>query len=424
MSTLPNAHALLVGIANYQQINRLPVTVLQDVRDIHTLLVDEQHCGYAPENVQMLLNGEATLAGLYLALAELAEHTDADSTVLIYMSMHGGRITQGEAAGEYLLPVDVELRTIEDALEVDPATALSSNEFSTALCAEMARNAVVIFDCCHAGGIGQAKGVEAAFKSGLSDALYVALAAGRGRAILASSRHDELSWILPGDQNSLFTKHLLAGLRGDIPSSDGLIRIFDLFEYIQPKVTGDYSAQHPIFKAELEENFPVALALGGQKQDDVTVQPDAEKGTDDFRYDAYISYVDQGADATYVWDKLVPQLEKAGLRVAVSGDVEEPGVARVVNVERGIRLARRTVVALSPPYLADHMADFENTLAQTLGIQEGFYRLLPVIIEPLEEAKLPTRIGMLTRLDLTHPQRAARNMERMLESLNSPLPVR
>lgn len=418
MPTLPNAQALIVGIANYQQINRLPATVLQDARDVHALLVDPQHCGYAPENVQLLLDEAATLAALRQALAELAKRTDADGTVLIYMSMHGGRIADGAAAGEYLLPVDAALQTLEDGRQLDPATALASAEFSAALRALPARKVVVIFDCCHAGGIGQAKGAEAAFKSGLSDALYAALAAGRGRAILASSRGDELSWILPGDANSLFTKHLLAGLAGAIPSPDGLIRIFDLFEYLQPKVTADRANQHPVFKAELEENFAVALALAGSKT------AEAGKAADGFRYDAYISYVDQGADADTVWKTLIPQLEAAGLRVAVSGDVEAPGVARVVNVERGIRLARRTVLALSPRYVADHMADFENTLAQTLGIQEGTYRLLPVVIAPLDGAPLPTRLSMLTTLDLTHPQRAARTMERLVAALKGPLPAR
>jgi hypothetical protein len=85
--------------------------------------------------------------------------------------------------------------------------------------------------------------------------------------------------------------------------------------------------------------LPVALYLGGQKG----VVPRDEEG---FRYDAYVSYVDREPDTTWVWDTLVPRLEEAGLRVAVSGDVEEPGVARVVNVERGIKQAKRTVVVL------------------------------------------------------------------------------
>jgi hypothetical protein len=408
---MDDAYALVIGIANYQQINKLPPTVLKDAQDIHDLLVAPQHCGYPPDNVQLLLDDQATAGRIRATLKTLAESTNPESTAFLYISSHGGRVESGAYAGEYLLPVDVVPNRVNK-------TAISGDEFTEALRGIPARKVVVVFDCCHSGGIGQPKDATApAIKAGFSDSYYDALKEGRGRVILASSRSSEYSWVLPGAQNSLFTQHLLAGLRGGIPSNDGLIRIFDLFEYLQPKVTGDQSNQHPIFKAELEENFPVALYLGGQKG----VVPRDEEG---FRYDAYVSYVDQEPDGTWVWDRLVPRLEEAGLRLAVSGDVEEPGVARVVNIERGIKQAKRTVIVLSEVYLADHMADFENVVAQTMGVQEGTYRLLPVKIAPIDEGRLPTRLSMLTTLNLSHPRRAEREFGRLVRALQGPLPRR
>jgi len=159
----------------------------------------------------------------------------------------------------------------------------------------------------------------------------------------------------------------------------------------------------------------VALYQGGHKG----VVPKDEEG---FRYDAYVSYVDKEPDTTWVWDTLVPRLEDAGLRVAVSGDVEEPGVARVVNIERGISQAKRTVVVLSEVYLSDYVADFENVLAQTMGIQEGAYRLLPVKIGAIDEDQLPVRLGMLTTLNLIHSRRAEREFGRLVQALKGPLP--
>ncbi len=417
MPAMDNAYALVVGIANYEQINKLPPTVLNDARGIRDLLVGPQHCAYPPENVQLLLDGEATAERIRSALKRLAEATDSDSTAFLYISGHGGRVETGPYAGEYLLPVDVVPNRVNK-------TAISGDAFTEALRAIPARKVVVLLDCCHSAGIGQPKDATApGMKAGFSDRYYEALKQGRGRAILASSRSTEYSWVLPGAENSLFTQHLLAGLRGGIASDDGLIRIFDLFEYVQPKVTAGQSGQHPIFKAELEENFPVALYLGGQKG---VVSRDEEG----FRYDAYVSYVDREPDATWVWDTLVPRLVETQnlaslhLRVAVSGDVEQPGVARVVNVERGIRQAKRTVLVLSDAYLADHMADFENVLAQTMGIQEGAYRLLPVKIAAIDEARLPTRLSMLSTLNLTHPRRAEREFGRLVQALRGPLPRR
>ena len=413
MSAMPNAHALVIGIANYQHIHKLPPSVLKDAQDIYSLLVDPRHCGYPPDGVQLLLDGQASQAAIRQALADLAEYSDPEAMVLIYLSSHGGRIESEPYSGEYLLPVDTVYTSAQSLAE----TAISGAELTAALREVPARKLVVIFDCCHAGGIGQPKDATAPKLDALPESYYEALVAGRGRAILASSRSTEVSWILPGAANSLFTHHLLAGLRGGIPGEDGLIRIFDLFEYLQPRVTADEPNQHPIFKAELEENFPVALYLGGQRG---VVDRDEEG----FRYDAYVSYLDREPDTTWVWNALVPRLEEAGLRVAVSGDVEAPGVSRVVNVERGIKQAKRTVVVLSDAYLADHMTEFENVLAQTMGIREGTYRLVPVRIGHLDEQHLPQRLGMLTTLNIAHPSRAEREFDRLVRALQGPLPHR
>lgn len=410
MHAMSNAHALVVGIAAYERVPPLPATVVCDAHDMYDLLVDPLHGGYPPGNVRILLDERATQAALRRELADLADRTDRDSTVVLYVSSHGGNIDSGPFAGAYLWPVDVDDASAESMAR----TSLPGDELTRALNALPARKVVVIFDCCHAAGIGQPKAAGGAFAGGLPERYYEALAAGRGRVILASSRSNEFSWARPGDTNSVFTKHLLAGLRGGAASDDGLVRIFDLFEYLQPRVTVEERRQHPVFKAELEENFSVALCPGGPPK----ASPPAAEG---FRYDAYISYVDREPDATWVWSKLVPRLEEAGLRVAISGDVNEPGVARVVGVERGIRQSKRTVVVLSPAYLADQMAYFENVLAQTMGIQEGSYRLLPVKIDAIAEDQLPTRLSMLTTLDLAHARRAEREFDRLVQALKGPL---
>jgi len=68
-----------------------------------------------------------------------------------------------------------------------------------------------------------------------------------------------------GRREQPLTRHLLAGLKGGISSEDGLIRVFDLFEYVQPRSRMDQPDQHPVFKADLEDNFPVGLYPGGKE---------------------------------------------------------------------------------------------------------------------------------------------------------------
>ena len=414
MRSMDDAYALIIGIADYRHVPRLPVTVRNDALDVREVLIDPRHCGYHPGNVAVLLDAEATREGILAGLAGVAARAGPGSAVLVYISAHGGRVASGPGAGEYLLPVDAA----EFSDEGLARTAISGAEFSSALQAIPARTVLVVFDSCHSAGIGAVKGAAVGqVLEGLPERYYERLAAGRGRAILASSRETEFSYVTKGARNSLFTQHLLAGLKGGIPAEDGLIRVFDLFEYVQPRVTGDHRDQHPVFKAELEDNFAVALYLGGRKG---VTQTDEEG----FRYDAFVSYVDRDPDSSWVWDVLLPRLEQAQLRVAVSGASGDPGVPTVVNTERGIRQAKRTLVVLSDAYLQDSMADFENVMAQSVGIQEGAYRVLPVRRERIDETRLPARLRMLTTLDLAHPRRAEGGFERLVEALRGPLPRR
>ena len=175
-----------------------------------------------------------------------------------------------------------------------------------------------------------------------------------------------------------------------------------------------------------ESSTPVLLHKSEELPPRFNKVPDRQallgQDQENFQYDAYISYVDQEPDTTWVWDVLLPRLEQANLRIAVSGDLASPGVARVVNIEQGIQQAKRTIIVLSGAYLAHYEATFENILGQTIGIQEGTYRLLPVKALPFDNAQLPTRLSMLTTLDLAHPRRAEREFERLIHALREPLP--
>jgi uncharacterized caspase-like protein len=203
---MDNAHALVIGIADYQNIRALPQT--QDAQAIYNLLIDPLYCGYHLENAQLLSDGQATLAAWRQALANLAQRSNAETTVFLYFSGHGGRIETGACADEYLLPVDV----VDSSDQTVAQSAISGAEFTAALRAIPARQIVVVFDCCHAGGIGQPQNFSApTLKPGLSENYYEALKSGRGRVILASSRSDEYSYVLSGAEHGLFTQHLLNG---------------------------------------------------------------------------------------------------------------------------------------------------------------------------------------------------------------------
>ena len=103
---------------------------------------------------------------------------------------------------------------------------------------------------------------------GYSEKSLARLAQGTGRVLIASSRATEESLVFSNARNSVFTSHLLDALRGQAwTRGDGVIRVFEIFNYISENVKRQVPGQqHPIFQAsDLEINFPVALDQGGVK---------------------------------------------------------------------------------------------------------------------------------------------------------------
>ena len=240
-------YALFVGIAKYRQLRHLSKTTI-DARDLHDLLADS---GYPEMNRALLLDGEATKAAISDRLDWLARRAGPDDTVLVFFSGHGAQRIGGFEPGEYLCPLETDWYNLR-------GTAISDEEFSTALQAINAGRMAVFLDACHSGGVGAPRDAGIQVKSGLSESAYLRLTAGRGRVVIASCRPDEESWELSGMRNGLFTHYMLEGLRGAAAGPDGVVRILDLFHYVSQKVP-QKKDQHPLFKGELETSFPIVV---------------------------------------------------------------------------------------------------------------------------------------------------------------------
>ena len=107
MPAIDNAHALVVGIADYANIRKLPK--VRDAEDLAAALVDPTLCGYYAKNVTVLLDRDATQDKIRAGFEVLKGRCDADSTTFLYFSGHGGQIKVGANKGHYLLPVEVIL---------------------------------------------------------------------------------------------------------------------------------------------------------------------------------------------------------------------------------------------------------------------------------------------------------------------------
>ncbi|HAC62027.1 MAG TPA: hypothetical protein DCF68_00465 [Cyanothece sp. UBA12306] len=406
MISLDNFYALIIGISNYQLIPKLPLTVCRDAQDIYNLLINPLACGYSTDNVQFLLNEQATLSAFSQSLLDLAQRTTKNSTLLIYFSGYGVQLNKGSSNLNYLLPVDVELTSETTLVQ----TAISTHQFTEALQKISASKTVIIFDCYHSQDI---KSDDLTFKMGLSEQYYNQLKQKQGRVIITSARRNEQSQILPDNSNSLFVKHLLNGLQGEAIATGGIIRILDLFNYVQSKVIGDNEKQRPIIKVEIEENFP--LAKSPQKQESKPLS--LELPMDEFRYDVFISYRHQLPDKTWVRKTLLPWLEERGFRVCIDYKDFRLGQHLIKEMERAVEQSRYTLSILSPAYLESNFTDLENVLAEHLGLETSQRRLLAII-----RTECTPRLGMRSRLmlDMTDDDDFEMNMERLAYELQQP----
>lgn len=131
-----------------------------------------------------------------------------------------------------------------------------------------------------------------------------------------------------------------------------------------------------------------------------------------YRYDVFISYSHQ--DAAWVWEQLLPRLERVGLRVSIDTRDFEIGTPSLVNMERAVDQSRHTLLVLTPAWIESEWTDFESLLGGTGDPAGRRRKLFPIM---LKECEPPRRIAMLTWADFRQPEEYMDQLERLLKQL-------
>lgn len=255
MSLFTSGHALIIGVGA-----DLPTTV-NDAQGLAAILTDAGRCAYPPAQVQLLTGSTATRDAILAGLDALARRATAESTVVIYFSGHGYTVSTSTDDLYFLMPHGYDLNHLK-------TTAIKGAEFAAKLRAIPAQKLLVLLDCCHAGGVGEAKapGIESLSKSPLPPEALALLQEGRGRVLIASSQEDEKSFA--GKPYSAFTLALIEALAGvGVAKKDGFVRVADLALHTRQVVPGrTKNRQHPILHFEHADNFVLAYYAGGGTQ--------------------------------------------------------------------------------------------------------------------------------------------------------------
>jgi len=135
------------------------------------------------------------------------------------------------------------------------------------------------------------------------------------------------------------------------------------------------------------------------------------------RWDVFVSH--NRRQKSWVRE-MVSQLRDLGLRVFFDEDSIRPGTDFVGAMEQAITTSRYVVLVVSPSALASRWVAMETALALHQDPEATEGRLIPLILEPVEEADLRPSLRRLRWVDLTSPDRATSEYRYFLEALGVP----
>lgn len=215
----PNYRALLIGNSRFPKDPQNLQTLegpRNDVPHLFAALTDPETGLFAPTAVRTVV--DHTKQEIHLELEDFFQAARRDSCLLLYYSGHG---LLDESNRLFLCAFD----TIRDKCR---ATAIRSDDIDELIETSPARATLIVLDCCHSG----------AFKGGdLGHDLR-----GAGRFLLTSCRGGELANDADVQNHaSVFTSHLVEGLRGAAPEQhpDGHISLDELYAYVYGRMEAD-----------------------------------------------------------------------------------------------------------------------------------------------------------------------------------------
>ena len=237
--------ALLIATYDYQDTGLQQLTApAHDAEALAAVLRNRDIAGF---EVTTLVNEPHHLVGE--AIGDFYRDRRRDDLALLYFTGHGLKDDDGRL---YLAMTN----TRRDSLLF---TALSAEQIDQAMSGCMSRQKVLILDCCYSG----------AFPAGRlakGDAAVHALERfqGRGRTVLTAS--DATQYSFEGNQprgqaaQSVFTRHLVAGLRDGSADldGDGDITLDELYSYVHDRVVDEMPQQRPKKQDNVEGRIVIA----------------------------------------------------------------------------------------------------------------------------------------------------------------------
>ncbi|GKS58261.1 hypothetical protein YTPLAS18_17880 [Nitrospira sp.] len=234
----PNDLALVIGIEKYQHVPNVPYA-RADARTVEEYL---HNLGYEPRNVESLLNEQATLANLKIAVeSTLPRRVKPDSRVFLYYAGHG---SPDPLTGDtYLLPHDGRPDHLTQ-------TGYALTDLYAQLGELEASQVVVAIDACFS-GIGD----RSVSSTGRSSKITPPVLAAPRVAAITATHGDQISFPKKDQPHGLFTYYFLKAIQ------DGHAHLGEIFDTLGPQVENDARLQGHAQSPSLRSSAPNARAF-------------------------------------------------------------------------------------------------------------------------------------------------------------------
>jgi len=254
--------AVVIGVSQYKdsQIPSLRYGAA-DAISFYEWLIAKDGGRYAPSQVMLLTDKNATNERIRDALFNWLRQAIAEDIVTIYFAGHGSPDSPNTPDNLYLLPYDAQYDRIT-------TTAFPMWDIETALKRFIkAKRVVVIADACHSGGVGQQfdiaqRSISDPKQNSISRGIQNLSTISRGIAVISASDDNQFS--AEGEQfgggHGVFTWYLLKGLQGKADyNDDKQVTLGELIPYLSENVRREtQSAQSPTIAGKFDPSMKIA----------------------------------------------------------------------------------------------------------------------------------------------------------------------
>lgn len=219
------SHALVIGIDKYAKASPLSYAV-SDATEIQSLLIRD--FDFPEQNVTYLADDAASKEAILKAFFRYTKpDVGLDDRILVFFAGHGSTLTGSRGEIGYLVPYDADPSDYLSFIRWDDLTRNSE--------LIRAKHLLFVMDACY-GGLALTRNTQPGSTRFLKDMMLrysrQVLTAGKADEVVADSGG-------PLPKHSVFTGHLIEGLRGKAASEEGVITASGVMAYVYGKVAND-----------------------------------------------------------------------------------------------------------------------------------------------------------------------------------------